>query len=303
VGQSATVALEYDQEGTATLDRLGFDEAWWGVRNSDALTWPPTDRHRPGFAMGKNPVLRATVAGMPIAGRRVVVALALLGTAAAVLTGCDSKPAVPVGANPRQVTVVGAGQVQGVPDTLTADVSVEAAAADVTTAMNQANDRQNSVLNALNASGIDGKDISTTQVSLQPQYGDNSVITGYRASNAIQIKIRKLDTASQVLANVVSAGGDATRINSVSYSIEDDSKLVTDARARAFNDAKQRAQQYAELSGLSLGTIISISEAPGATPTPPVPMPAPRGAMATAVPLQPGQQTVGFSVTAVWELH
>jgi uncharacterized protein YggE len=189
-----------------------------------------------------------------------------------------------------------------VPDTLTADVSVEAAAPDVTTAMNQANDRQNSVLNALNASGIDPKDISTTQVSLQPQYSDNSVITGYRASNAIQIKIRKLDTASQVLANVVSAGGDATRINSVSYSIEDDSKLVSDARARAFNDAKQRAQQYAELSGLSLGKIISISEAPGGSPPPPPPMPMPRGAMASSVPLQPGQQTVGFSVTAVWEL-
>lgn len=225
-----------------------------------------------------------------------------MGTAAAVLTGCDSAPAGPVGANPRQVTVVGAGEVQGVPDTLTADVSVEAAATDVTTAMNQANDRQNSVLNALNASGVDAKDISTTQVSLQPQYSDNSVITGYRASNSIQIKIRKLDTASQVLANVVNAGGDATRINSVSYSIEDDSKLVSDARARAFNDAKQRAQQYAELSGLSLGKIISISEAPGGSPPPPPPMPMPRGAMASSVPLQPGQQTVGFSVTAVWEL-
>ncbi|NTY59589.1 SIMPL domain-containing protein [Mycolicibacterium sphagni] len=239
---------------------------------------------------------------MPIAGRRVVVALAAMGMAAAVLTGCDSAPAAPVGTNPRQVTVVGSGEVQGVPDTLTADVSVEAAANDVTTAMNQANDRQNSVLNALNASGIDPKDISTTQVSLQPQYSDNSVITGYRASNSIQIKIRKLDTASQVLANVVGAGGDATRINSVSYSIEDDSKLVSDARARAFNDAKQRAQQYAELSGLSLGKVISISEAPGGSPPPPPPMPMPRGAMASSVPLSPGQQTVGFSVTAVWEL-
>ena len=113
------------------------------------------------------------------------------------------------------------------------------------------------------------------------------------------MKIRKLASASQVLASIVSAGGEATRLNSVSYSIEDDSKLVSDARARAFNDAKDRAQQYAQLSGLSLGRIISISEAPAGSP-PPVPMP--RGAMATEVPLQPGEQTVGFSVTAVWEL-
>lgn len=240
---------------------------------------------------------------MPIAARRLIGLVAAAGVTAVVLSGCDAASTAPAGSNPRQVTVVGSGEVKGVPDTLTADVSIEASAPDVTTAMNQTNDRQKAVLNALNASGIDAKDISTTQVSLAPQYSDGSVISGYRASNSIQIKIRKLDTASQVLANVVGAGGDATRINSVSYSIEDDSKLVSDARARAFNDAKERAQQYADLSGLSLGTIISISEAPG-SPAPPQPMPAPmpRGAMATEVPLQPGEQTVGFSVTAVWEL-
>jgi len=221
--------------------------------------------------------------------------------AVAVLSGCDSAGG-PVGANPRQVTVVGSGEVKGVPDTLTADVSIESVAPDVTTAMNQTNDRQKAVLAALSSGGIDAKDISTTQVSLQPQYGENSTITGYRASNSIQVTIRKLDSASQVLASIISAGGDATRLDSVSYSIEDDSELVSDARARAFNDAKDRAQQYAQLSGLSLGKIISISEAPAGSQPPPVPVPMPRGAMATEVPLQPGQQTVGFSVTAIWEL-
>jgi len=224
------------------------------------------------------------------------------GVAIAAVSGCDSAGGGPVGANPRQVTVIGSSEVKGVPDTLTADVSIESVAPDVTTAMNQTNERQKAVLTALSASGIDAKDISTTGVSLQPQYGDNSTITGYRAGNSVQVKIRKLDSASQVLAGIVSAGGDATRLNSVSYSIEDDSKLVIDARARAFNDAKDRAQQYAQLAGLSLGKIISISEAPaGSPPSPPVPMPR-GGAIATEVPLQPGEQTVGFSVTAVWEL-
>jgi uncharacterized protein YggE len=237
---------------------------------------------------------------MSIARRWVGVVFAA-ALAVAVLSGCDSAGG-PVGANPRQVTVVGSGEVKGVPDTLTADVSIESVAPDVTTAMNQTNDRQKAVLAALSSGGIDAKDISTTQVSLQPQYGENSTITGYRASNSIQVKIRKLDSASQVLAKIVSAGGDATRLDSVSYSIEDDSKLVSDARARAFNDAKDRAQQYAQLSGLSLGKIISISEAPAGSQPPPPPVPMPRGAMATEVPLQPGEQTVGFSVTAIWEL-
>jgi len=103
---------------------------------------------------------------------------------------------------------------------------------------------------------------------------------------------------------VVNAGGNAARINGVSYSIADDSALVSDARARAFTDAENRARQYAELAGLSLGTVISISEASGGGPTP-RPIPMERGApMAAAdVPLSPGEQTVSFSVTAVWELN
>ena len=101
-------------------------------------------------------------------------------------------------------------------------------------------------------------------------------------------------------AKIVTAGGNSTRISNVAYSIDDDSQLVKDARTRAFNDAKDRAQQYAQLSGLNLGKVVSISEATGGTT--PTPMPAPRMAMAEAVPLSPGQQTVNFSVTVIWEL-
>jgi uncharacterized protein len=228
---------------------------------------------------------------------RLVVAL---GLAVGALSACDSESG-PAADNPRTVTVVGAGQVQGVPDTLTADVGIEFTAPDVTAAMDQTNQRQQAVINALTDAGVNSKDIATTDVTLQPQYaGTGGTITGYQAANSIRVKIRKTNAASHLLAVIVSTGGDATRINSVSYSIDDDSKLVKDARARAFQDAKDRAGQYAQLAGLSLGKVISISEAAGGTP-PPVPMP--RGPMAAAVPLQPGQQTVNFSVTAVWELR
>lgn len=242
---------------------------------------------------------------------RIALAIASAGILATGLAGCDSSSPEPVAEHPRQVTVVGNGQVQGVPDTLTADVSIEFTAADVTTAMNQTNDRQKAVISALVAGGIDAKDISTTQVSVQPQYdigstgvNSTSVIVGFEASNSIRVKMRKLDQASQALATIVTAGGNAARINSVSYSIEDDSKLMSDARARAFHDAEDRARQYAGLSGLTLGKVMSISEAAGSTPPPATPMPMRGGvAAATEVPLQPGEQTVSFAVTAVWELN
>jgi uncharacterized protein len=249
---------------------------------------------------------------MPIATNvpsfiRRSIALTAAGVAVITLSACNKHNAPPPAANPRQVTVVGSGQVQGVPDTLTADVGIEFTAPDVTTAMNQTNDRQQAVINALVGAGMERKNISTTTVNLQPQYSTPepagaATITAYRATNAIEVKIHPTDAASKLLALIVSTGGDATRISSVSYSIADDSQLVKDARARAFQDAKDRADQYAQLSGLQLGKVLSISEASGSAPVAGAPPARPRS-MAAPVPLEPGEQTVSFSVTAVWELN
>jgi uncharacterized protein len=242
---------------------------------------------------------------MPMPERaRVTLRIAVaLGLTVGVLAGCDRSDEW-TEKNPREVTVVGSGHIQGVPDTLTADVGIEFTAPDVTAAMNQTNDRQQAVINAVTGAGIDRKDISTTDVSLQPQYDSaGGTINGYRAGNSIRVKIHPTDSASHVLAVIVGAGGEATRINSVSYSIADDSQLVKDARARAFQDAKNRAEQYAQLSGLKLGKIISISEASGGAAPPPPPLRGGAGAMPSSVPLEPGQQTVSFSVTAVWQLQ
>jgi uncharacterized protein len=250
---------------------------------------------------------------MPIAARaklanRLIV-LATAGMVVAGLAACDTSsktgPSVIPTADPdtRQVTVVGTGEVQGRPDTLTAQISIEATAPDVTAAMNQTSDRMQAVIDALANSGIDKNDIATTNVTLQPQYGggNSPSIIAYQASNSMTVKIRNLNTASQTLGLIGTTGGDATRINSVSYAIDDDSQLVRDARTRAFDDAKDRAEQYAQLAGLTLGDVISISESAGTTPPTPPPAPMPRAAM-EAVPLEPGQQTVSFSVTAIWEL-
>jgi len=129
-----------------------------------------------------------------------------LGLTVGAVSACDSQSAK-VGDNPREVTVVGSGQVQGVPDTLTADVGIEFTAPDVTVAMNQTNDRQQAVINALTGAGVDRKDISTTEVSLQPQYDSSGgTITGYRADNSIRVKIHPADSASHALAVIVGAG-------------------------------------------------------------------------------------------------
>lgn len=268
---------------------------------------------------------------MPSAGRATKVFRRASATLFAMLmivgvTACEVAPSTG-DAGVRQVTVVGSGTVQGAPDTFTVDFGIEFTAPDVTTAMNQTSERAGTVIQALVDDGVERKNISTTNVDVQPVYATAPVTDGtqdtststtqqqedgttatavpstttpvaYRATNSLSVKIDDPDSASQVLARIISSGGDATRLNSVGYSIADDSQLVKDARARAFNDAKDRAQQYAELSGLTLGSVISISEASSSSPSPEN-----RAMAAAPVPVEPGQQSVSFSVTVIFELN
>lgn len=247
---------------------------------------------------------------MPIAARAKTPTRILAATAVGfvvLLSGCDAT-ATPGLTNDddntrRQVTVVGSGEVLGAPDTLTINAGMEVVAADAAAALNQTSQLQRGVIDALVDSGIDRKDINTSEVSVQPQYGGgDNTIDGYRATNTIDIKVRALNTAPQVFGIIAGRGGNATRINNVTLAIEDDSQLVREARARAFNDAKTRAEQYALLAELDLGKVISISEVPASSP--PTPYPTPRGPAAemAAVPIEPGQQAVGFNVTVVYEL-
>ncbi|WP_094288103.1 SIMPL domain-containing protein [Mycobacterium lehmannii] len=248
---------------------------------------------------------------MPIAARANtptrILAAAAVGFIA-LLSGCDAT-AAPVLTNDddsaqRQVTVVGTGEVLGTPDTLTINAGMEVVAADAAGALNQTSQLQRGVIDALVDSGIDRKDINTSEVSVQPQYagGDNTTINGYRATNTIDVKVRALNTAPQVFGIIASRGGNATRINNVTLAIEDDSQLVREARARAFNDAKSRAEQYALLAELDLGKVISISEVPSSSPPTPYQGPHGQAADMATVPIEPGQQAVGFNVTVVYEL-
>ena len=124
-------------------------------------------------------------------------------------------------------------------------------------------------------------------------------VTGYRATNSVRIVVRDLDKASSVLDAGIAAGGNAARLGNVAFAIDDDSQLLADARTRAFEDAKNRAEQYADLSGTSLENVVTITEAHdtsgGQT------MRAPDASMSDMV-LAPGTQQVSFEVTVTWAL-
>ncbi len=108
--------------------------------------------------------------------------------------------------------------------------------------------------------------------------------------------MRDLDAASSVIGAAAAAGGDAIRIRNVRFALEDDSALVQEARAAAWQDAIAKAQELADLAGVSLGPPLSITEsfAPGS--------PGFRldeyafASVALAPPIEPGGLTVDITI-------
>ncbi|MFW0788985.1 SIMPL domain-containing protein [Gordonia sp. CPCC 205333] len=230
-------------------------------------------------------------------------ALVLIGGVAA----CGSDTQVD---QARSITVVGNGKVTGTPDTLKADVGIEAEGDDVSSALNQASEKVRKVTDAVVAAGAERKDVSTQNVSLSPQYaapvpGGTSQISGYQASNSLRITIGDIAKASAVLAAAANAGGNNTRISNVSFSIDDDSDLMRQAREAAFKDARSRAGQYADLADDSLGKVLTITEATSGQDQSAKnldTMYRSEGVSAAPVPVEPGQQTLTFTVTVKYQL-
>lgn len=240
----------------------------------------------------------------PGAGRRArVAAVAITVVAALGLSACGSDGG---GDDPRTVTVVGNGKVTGVPDTLRADIGVEATAADVSSALNESSAQVTKVTDAVVAEGVERKDVATQQVDLSPRYsnatpGGSSEISGYQATNTIRVTIRDIAKASDILAAAATAGGDNTRISNVTFAIDDDAELMKQAREAAFDDARSRADQYASLAGDSLGKVQKISETTSGQEQP-APLQRDSSVAAAPVPVEPGQQTMTFSVTVTYAL-
>ena len=163
------------------------------------------------------------------------------------------------------ITVSGHGEVVVRPDTGLFDVGVQASAASVAQARDQAATAANAVIKSVKGNGVDEKDVQTTQLSIQPQYfypqnGGEPRITGYQVINTVSVKVRKLESFSKIIDDAAAAGGDNTVLQGVRFGLEDDKKALEQAREAAVADAKQKAEQLAKLGGVKLGDPQAISE-------------------------------------------
>lgn len=171
------------------------------------------------------------------------------------------------GYNPAQViTVVGQGSARVEPDIARVSVGVETSAETIAEAVAENEAQMDAVLAALEAAGIAEKDIQTTNYSISldrypepvPATSDKPAQPVYRVSNMVNVTVRDLENVGAVLDAVIEAG--ANNIWGVSFTVEDPSQAQGEARADAVANARERAEALAELSGVELGPVMSVSE-------------------------------------------
>lgn len=233
---------------------------------------------------------------------RTVLALGLaMGVLA--LTGCTTKVVTTEGAAPlHTVTSAGNGKAVSAPDMAEMHFGTTVVASDAKDALSQANETAQQIADAVKGAGVAAEDIQTANVSVWPEQnyeGDKAVITGYRASIQVRVKIREIDEIGAVIGAASDAG--ANEIGGPTFMLDDDDAVSAEAIELAIADARARAEVMAKAAGKSLGEIISVSETGASTP---IYYGARTEALDTAgaVAIEPGQLDIMANVTVVFEL-
>jgi uncharacterized protein YggE len=236
----------------------------------------------------------------------ITVALALLAVPM-LPTAAAAPPTQDTGA-PHTLTVTGYGTAYGAPDVVQVGLGVDTSNADIQVAMNDASNLMNAVMQALEANGVDQKDIRTDSFNVyqdnsQPAPGGSQAQAGqpiYRVSTSISVTVRQTDKVGDLLAAAVNAGANA--VNYIQFSIEDRTALESQARKLAVDDARSRAEELAGLMGLTLGEPLQVTE--GSSGSTPVYGLGGGGAYAASVaappPISQGTLSVDMSVTVTF---
>ena len=253
-----------------------------------------------------------------IAGIIVLIAIAWAALSAASSYSASIQPS-----SFRSFSVTGEGKVNAIPDVaaISFGVTVEGGK-DVGALQAENTKKMNAIIALLKQQGLASKDIQTSNYSIdaRTQYYDcNSSprllgagvkvcppteVVGYTISQNVAVKIRDFSKVGAVLQGVAEKG--ATGISGLSFTIDDPTKVESEARAEAIAKAKVKAEAVARAGGFSLGRLLSIDE--GSTFQPPyyieaAPMMKSASAGATAPTIEAGSKDIKVSVTLRYEIR
>ncbi len=207
-------------------------------------------------------------------------------------------------AAPDGVTVTGSARVPVAADLLVVRCGAEATGQSVRTALERCSVAMNAMLEVIRQAGVAERDRHTDHASVQQSYDHHGHPQGWSAVQTLTVRLRDLARAGEIINAALAAGGDAARLFSVRFDVDDAASswaaANAQARRRAFEDARGKAEQYAALAGRRLGEVVAIRERDLANTIPPVLAAAP--AMASTIPLEQGELSAHCLIEVRWKL-
>ncbi len=210
---------------------------------------------------------------------------------------------------PRAISVTGEGEVKARPDLAVLSFAVETAAPTAGAAVSE-NAKQSAALAEAVKKKLGPADkVFTTQYSLSPVYEQREHamaapprITGYVASNAVQVELRAVEQVGGLIDAATAAG--ANRADGLEFTLRERAQAQSDALQRAGEDARRQAEAAARALGVTLGRVLSASTGS------PIVMPKAyaRGMVAMAessapTPVEAGDVTVRASLQVTYEIE
>ncbi len=208
-------------------------------------------------------------------------------------------------ASPPSITVAGQASVSVVPDTAVMTLGVVTDRLRAAEAAAENSRAVQAIVDALEAEGIDARDVQTTAASLTPNFApnsDDSRIVGYRASNQLTIRVKPVAKAAALAGQLIDKG--ANTIDDITFLNSGAAKLQDQLKGDAMRDARRQAETYVGAIGLKLGRVLRIDPGSAATPAPAFHRKFASAAMAPAppVPLEGGSLDFEAGVSVTWEL-
>jgi uncharacterized protein YggE len=205
-----------------------------------------------------------------------------------------------------RLDISAAGQVTRVPDLAIISAGVQTLQPTATAAIEENATRMERVRAALRRAGIADKDIQTASISLNPEYryveNQPPVLTGYRASNSVNVKFRDLKRSGAILDALVREG--ANQLNGPSLTIDKPEAAYDEARVKAIAVGQARAELYARALGKRVTRLLSISESGGYAAPPPMYARDSMAAQAVSkTEIDPGTQDIQVTVAMSFELQ
>jgi uncharacterized protein len=207
-----------------------------------------------------------------------------------------------------KIQVVGRATIDVVPDMVSVMVGISKRAPTAAAAVDQSSAAARKVVDFSKKFGIPEQDLQTIAVNLAPMYknvrepdGTNrQELDGYVASNSIRVRLREIARIGDYLRDVLDQG--ATNIAAIQFGLSNSEAAADEARAKAVEDAIQRAQRLAAAAKIKLGPILELVHPPRSARVPASSF-EPAARAAVAVPVEAGTLRVGAEVEITWSIE